>query len=162
MRSFKFLLVVSTSLALAACIGAEKQMHDDSGTTASIALTGSVWRLAEIRYPTSNIRIGDAETYTLLLQPDGRASLQLDCNRGFGQWTASSHHDGKGGKFAISDMGVTKAMCSPTSKSDKVTADIQRFAKFIMEGENLVISVADDSASYVWTPSSESGEAGPE
>ena len=162
MRSLKLSLVVSVSLVLAACVGTEDQMNDDTGSATSESLTDIVWRLAAIRDPANGVQLDDGETYTMLLQPDGRASLQLDCNRGFGQWTASSHHDGKGGEFAISEMGVTKAMCSPTSKSDKVTADIQSFAKFTMEGENLVISLADDSASYVWTPSSESGEAGPE
>lgn len=156
MKSLKLSFVGYSSLVLAACVGTDSQMKHDTD------LEGTSWRLEEIRYPSTSIRIGDAEAYTMLLQHDGRASLQLDCNRGFGQWTASSHHDGTGGEFAISDMGVTKAMCPPASNSDMVTADIQRFAKFNIEGENLVTSLADGSASYVWIPASATDEAEPE
>lgn len=157
----KLSIVVSSSLALAACAGTYGQSTDQTVMAQSDVLTGSSWRLIEIRdlsNPSAGIKIDESEVYSLLFQAGARAALQLDCNRGFGTWSATSGHDGNSGDVSISSIGVTKAMCAPGSMSDRVTADLSRFARFTIEGDNLVTELSDGSAAYVWVPSADDSE----
>jgi heat shock protein HslJ len=68
-----------------------------------VTLTGADGVPAEIEDPTR---------YTVQFQPDGRFAAKLDCNQGFGGYTAVD------GVLELTDMGTTLALCEPDSHGD--------------------------------------------
>lgn len=127
---------------------------DRSGTNSgSRMLANSSWELASIDNSDGAAPVNAAiepGLYTLAIRADGTANFRLDCNRGFGKWQSSKDTAGDGGSIAFTDIGVTKAMCSPDSIDDRVTADLGRFDRYELQGESLTLSANDGAIEYRW------------
>lgn len=81
----------------------------------------------------------DASRYTLTLEPTGRATMRLDCNRGSAQW----HRDGTG--LVFSPIAATKMMCPRGSLDVAFASDLTQVASWRYDGSVLVLSGRDGS-----------------
>jgi len=81
----------------------------------------------------------DPTRYTLLLEPTGRATMRLDCNRGSAQW----HQDG--GKLVFSPIAATKMMCPRGSLDVAFASDLTQVDAWRYDGETLVLAGRDGS-----------------
>jgi heat shock protein HslJ len=81
----------------------------------------------------------DASRYTITLEPTGRATMRLDCNRGSAQW----HRDGD--KLAFSPIAATKMMCPRGSLDVAFASDLTQVAQWRYDGSVLVLSGRDGS-----------------
>jgi heat shock protein HslJ len=138
---------------LASCVA--RGMEDgtlDGGAAGPLANTS--WRLVE--FVSSDDAIGtvrpsDPDRYTLSLQPDGTASLRLDCNRGAGQWSAEGW-DGEGGAFSLGPLSMTRAYCGPRSMDQQIARHAEYMRSFLLRGGRLYVNLMADGGTYVWEP----------
>lgn len=146
-------VTVMTLMLASACTNSVTDGEGTSGSETPPSLAESSWVLAEI----SAGQAADAQSeaveeglYTLLFRADGSAAMRFDCNRGFGRWQVVEDGGAGQGSIAITDMGVTKALCPPTSISDRVIADFAAFDRFRIAGERLELKIEQTSVSYHW------------
>lgn len=147
------LVTVMTLMLASACTNSVTEGDGASGSEPPLLLAESSWVLAEI----SAGQAADAQSeaveeglYTLLFRADGSAAMRFDCNRGFGRWQVVEDGGAGQGSIAITDMGVTKALCPPTSISDRVIADFAAFDRYKIVGEQLELKIEQKSVSYHW------------
>ena len=81
----------------------------------------------------------DASRYTIMLEPTGRATMRLDCNRGSAQW----HRDGA--ELVFSPIAATKMMCPRGSLDVAFASDLTQVAQWRYDGSVLVLSGRDGS-----------------
>jgi len=79
----------------------------------------------------------DPARYTITLEPTGRATMRLDCNRGSAQW----HRDGD--KLVFSPIAATKMMCPRGSLDVAFASDLTQVDAWRYDGETLVLSGRD-------------------
>jgi heat shock protein HslJ len=122
--------------------------------TQAIALTGTTWRLHEIR------SMDDAQgttspqpdrVYSMRLTPDGRAAFQLDCNRGSTSYTVGTAEAGSGA-ITFGNVAMTRAMCPPGSLDSRIARDMGYVRSYMMQEDMLSLSLMADGGIYVWKP----------
>ena len=79
----------------------------------------------------------DPARYTITLEPTGRATMRLDCNRGSAQW----HRDGE--RLVFSPIAATKMMCPRGSLDVAFASDLTQVDAWRYEGETLVLAGRD-------------------
>jgi heat shock protein HslJ len=147
-------LAMAMSLFLAsACTKTVVDTDGNADAETSPPLADSSWELAEISAGNEVDTTSEAVEkglYTLLFRADGSVAMRFDCNRGFGRWQVVEDGSAGQGAIAFTDMGVTKALCPPTSISDRVIADFAAFDRFKVAGEQLELKIEQNSVSYHW------------
>ncbi len=69
---------------------------------------GTNWQLVRIASMDDSVSEPDERShYTIRFDPDGRAAIRADCNRGNGTWKA------EGAKLAFGPIALTRAMWPP-------------------------------------------------
>lgn len=81
----------------------------------------------------------DPARYTITLEPSGRATMRLDCNRGSAQW----HQDG--GRLVFSPIAATKMMCPRGSLDVAFASDLTQVEAWRVDGDALVLAGRDGS-----------------
>ncbi|MEX1322706.1 MAG: META domain-containing protein [Synechococcaceae cyanobacterium] len=118
-------------------------------------LADSAWRLVEIRSmddAQGARRPADSSRYTLRLQRDGRAVLQLDCNRATGSWTAEPSSDPANGGFRFGPLATTRALCPPPSLGDTLGAQLPAVRGYMLRGGLLSLSLMADAGVLLFEP----------
>jgi heat shock protein HslJ len=113
-------------------------------------LAGTSWTLVSFQSPddaVGTISPPNPERYTLAFEPDGRLSMQLDCNRGMGSWRVTSESE-RGGSLAITGGAMTRAACPPGSMDTRITSDLSRIRSFVLDGDRLFLSLEADAGIY--------------
>lgn len=75
-------------------------------------LAGTAWQLQSIQSmddAQGTTNIPDPNRLTVAFGKDGRASFQLDCNRGMGDWKVESTHKDSG-RLTFGSIAATRAM----------------------------------------------------
>jgi heat shock protein HslJ len=85
------------------------------GETATVdnVLAGTSWLLVEFQSmddATGAVRPEASQRFTMRLDSDGSVSMELDCNRATGTWTAEPSEDGQSGRFEFGPLAVTRAL----------------------------------------------------
>jgi heat shock protein HslJ len=88
----------------------------------------------------------DPSKYVLGLLPEGRLTLQADCNRGSGSYTLA------GAQIAIRPGPLTLAACPPGSQDAVFLRDLRQVATYVRDGENLVLNLQVDGGNMVFSP----------
>ena len=127
------------------------------------ALAGTEWRL--LYFESMDDAIGRAkpeasQTYTMRLNEDGTVNMTLNCNRANGEWTVEPAADEVSGRFKFGPLASTKALCPPPSMDERVVADAQHVAGFLLRDGNLYLSLMADAGIYAWGPASASAASG--
>ena len=94
----------------------------------------------------------DPSLYTMQLQEDGTVSMQLNCNRATGTWSADASEDGQSGSFSFGPIGMTRALCAPPSMDERIAADTEFIRSYVLEDGRLYLSLMADGGIYVWEP----------
>jgi heat shock protein HslJ len=117
------------------------------------ALVGRTWRLVAIQSMNDTTYAPapeDRSRYTLRLNADGTANLQVDCNRAMGPW--SSEHPGKL-RFGL--MASTKAMCPPDSLHDRYLAQFEWVRSYVMKDGHVFLATMADGSIIEFEPVSD-------
>lgn len=117
-------------------------------------LGGTSWQLVAIQSmddAQGTLRIAEAPRFTLRLEADGRALLQLDCNRAFGAWSAQPAQ-AEAGSFRFTGMASTKALCAPPHLDERIARDLEHVRGFRRIDGRLYLALMADAAIYEWAP----------
>ena len=140
-------LFLLSAAFLAACSTA-------SVNPAATSLTGTSWQLVAIQSmddEQGTTRIADPASFTLHFGTDGRASLRLDCNRGAGNYEATTATDGSGSlRFGL--VATTRALCPPPHLDERVARDLAYVRSYRVKDGKLFLSLMADGGIYEWHP----------
>ncbi len=123
--------------------------------TRSSPLRDTAWRLVDIRSMDEGQGIRrppDPSRYTLRLQADGRAVLQLDCNRASGSWTVEPSSDPTNGGFRFGPLATTSALCPPPSLGETLSAQLPAVRGYRLQGGQLSLSLLADGGILLFEP----------
>jgi hypothetical protein len=101
---------------------------------------------------TGSLRPQERSDYTLTLNADGTAALQLDCNRASGTWTAEPAADTVSGNFQFGPLATTLAACPPPSIGEQVASQLQWVRGYLIRDGRLNLSLMADGGILVGEP----------
>lgn len=106
-----------TLIAIAACA----MLGGCATTPDPHPIAGIEWKLVSIDTTGSTTTLTPRlqQVHTLTFDDDGRASMQLDCNRGSAPWSADRPRYG-GGSLAIGPVAATRALCPDPSFGEQM------------------------------------------
>jgi heat shock protein HslJ len=140
-------LLTASLVSLVACTSAQKE---PSATT----LHGTAWQLHAIQSmddAQGKTRIADPSRFTLRLNADGSAALQLDCNRGAATWESTPAGDGSG-RLTFGPVAATRALCPPPPIGERVARDLGFVRSYLLKEGKLFMSLMADGGIYEWHP----------
>ena len=133
------------ALALAAC----------GKAAASDPLLGTTWHLTGITSMAPpeepSTTIADPSKYSVTFGPDGRASFQVDCNRGSSTWQATASAPDSG-SLTFGPIALTRMFCPQPSDDTKVAAALGRVRSYLISDGKLHMSLEADGGVMDWTP----------
>ena len=128
-------------------------------TAPASPLAGTQWQLVAFESMSDEqgtARPPDPATYTLAFGPDGRASLQLDCNRGSATWQArAATGDTPGrrsGSLEFGALATTRAMCPPASLEPRLVKALPYVRSYVLMDGRLHLSLFADGGILVFAP----------
>jgi heat shock protein HslJ len=127
------------------------------------ALAGTHWRLVEFQSmddAQGTTRPGEGTVYTMWLHGDGSVTMQLNCNRATGSWSASSGSDAASGRFEFGPLAATRALCPPPSMDESIVAQSSYVRSYLLKGDRLYLSLMADGGIYVWARETGTSSAG--
>ncbi|MCA8966074.1 MAG: META domain-containing protein [Planctomycetes bacterium] len=134
-----------------------------AGAAASPAsLAGTQWRLVEFQSMDDRqgvTRPSEGTRYTLWLHGDGTATMQLNCNRATGSWSASPGADGTSGRFEFGPLAATTAVCPPPSMDETIVSQSRYVRGYLLKDGRLHLSLMADAGIYVWARDSGAASA---
>ncbi|WP_421659425.1 META domain-containing protein [Leptothermofonsia sp. ETS-13] len=151
------ILAVIATLATAAAGSGEQ-----SKPVASLA--GTQWRLVEFQSmddARGNQRPSDGTLYTMWLHGDGSVTMQLNCNRATGTWSAESGNDASSGRFSFGPLAATRALCPVPSMDESIVAQSGHVRSYLLKDGKLYLSLMADGGVYVWETNTSSSAAIP-
>jgi heat shock protein HslJ len=116
-------------------------------------LAGTQWRLVEFQSMDDRqgiTRPGDGTLYTMWLHGDGTVTMQLNCNRATGKWSANPGADAASGSFEFSPLAATRALCPPPSMDESIVAQSAYVRSYLLKDGRLYLSLMADGGIYVW------------
>ena len=127
--------------------------HDATGEAPKLKspLAGTGWQLKRFQTAKAeDVVPPHADHYTLRFQPDGKLAMQLDCNRGMGQWTDTPSAP-NAGSLSVTGGAMTRAMCGPGAIDSQLARDLQHIHHYDVRGGLLSLRLKDGSR-YEWSP----------
>ncbi len=126
------------------------------------SLADTDWRLVEFQSmddAIGTVRPNDPSAFTMRLNRDGTVSMQLDCNRATGTWSAEASKDGQSGRFAFGPLAATRALCPPPNLDERIAADAEYVRSYLLKDGRLYLSLMADAGIYAWEPNTDEKEA---
>jgi heat shock protein HslJ len=123
-------------------------------------LQGTTWQLVGIQSMDDAQglrRPADPSRYTLSLQADGRAVLQLDCNRAMGPWQVEPSADPSNGGFRFGPLASTKALCPASSLGAPLARQLPYVRGYLLRDGRLNLSLLADGGILIWEPRAGAG-----
>ena len=109
-------------------------------TSGTPALVGPIWAWqGTLMNDDSRVVPESPERYTLQLQPDGKAVVRADCNRGSGTYA----RDGQ--RLAFGAIAQTRMACPPESRDAAFLKGLANVASYLFDGDVLVLELKYDS-----------------
>lgn len=156
-RSRATIAALLASLFAAACTTPEpapvSRWPVETPAAGAQTLLGTEWQLVAFESSKDSlgtIRPGADEVWTLHLDPDGSAAMQLACNRGFGSWTSPDARASRG-ELRIKAVGSSMAACPPGAIA-RLPGDFEHIRSFVIQDGRLHLNLMMDGGNYVWTP----------
>lgn len=111
------------------------------------SLVGTLWTWQGTLMSDDKRIVPDApERYTVQFQPDGKAAIRADCNRGATSYTLA------GNALGFGPIATTRAMCPPGSRDADFLKGLQEVSGHLFRGDDLVLTLKFDSGSMRFTP----------
>jgi len=98
------------------------------------------WQWVSLTTPVEQVDVGTPERYTVRFAPDGRVSLQADCNRGGGSYAV-----GADGRIELGPIALTKMACPPGSLGDRFVRELGRATNYFPKDGDLFLELPIDS-----------------
>jgi heat shock protein HslJ len=117
------------------------------------ALAGTQWRLVEFQSmddAQGTARPSEGTVYTMWLHGDGNVTMQLNCNRATGSWSATAGGNATSGRFAFGPLAATRALCPPPSMDESIVAQSSYVRSYLLKDDRLYLSLMADGGIYVW------------
>ena len=145
------LAVAATAvLLLAACASGGSA---PAGVPGADALAGSAWALIEFQTmddAQGTIRPAPGQAYSVTFGADGRAALQLHCNRGSARWSAAPSAGSNSGALRFGAVALTRAMCPQPSLDTRLAGHLDYVRSYIIRDGVLSMSLMADGGIYRW------------
>jgi heat shock protein HslJ len=126
-----------------------------AGSAAIGALANTRWRLVEFQSMDNAIgrlRPHDPSLYVMQLNADGSVTMQLNCNRATGNWSAEPAAEGTSGRFEFGPLAATRALCPAPSMDERIAADSRFVRGYLLKDGRLYLSLMADGGTYAWEP----------
>ncbi|MGD9890180.1 MAG: YbaY family lipoprotein [Dehalococcoidia bacterium] len=141
MRKLIATLTAAGSLAaLLAFVGPDTPAAFAAQPPDGAALTGVVWQWQHTVTSTESFVPDDPSRYTIEFQPDGRASIRADCNRGSGSYEAT------GNQLTFGPIATTLAACPPASLGSDFLRQLNDAGVYSTDGHRLFIGLKSSVA----------------
>jgi heat shock protein HslJ len=119
----------------------------DEGPTPASTLAQGAWLWQRTAYADgTTVVCSNPGRYTLTFLDNGMYALQADCNQGSGTYTVA------GSQLTLQPGPMTRAACPPGSQDTVFLRDLGQVVTYLMDGENLVLSLRLDSGNMVFSP----------
>ena len=124
-------LLAAASLSLAAC----------QGFGAPHPLDGTSWRLVNVETSGTSTSLTTelSSRHTLTFEGGGRLAMQLDCNRGNADWSAS-----------IGPVASTRALCPRPTFGEELAAELPGATSFTLLDDRSELVIRAESADYIF------------
>ncbi|MFM7674225.1 MAG: META domain-containing protein [Synechococcus sp.] len=145
--------LVALLLAAVTAGGSSGAAQESEATTPPLA--GTRWRLVEVQSmddAQGTSRPAPGTLYTMALHGDGTVTLQLNCNRALGTWSAEPSSDPTNGRFTFGPLAATLALCPPPSLDASFLARSSAIRSYSLQNGRLSLSLLADGGNYVWVP----------
>jgi heat shock protein HslJ len=119
----------------------------------SVPLAGTQWRLVEFQSmdDTQGIaRPNKGTVYSMWLHGDGTVTMQLNCNRATGTWSARPGSEATSGQFEFGPLAATSALCPPPSMDESIVAQSGYIRSYLLKDDRFYLSLMADGGIYVW------------
>lgn len=114
----------------------------ESQPAAGGELAGTHWELLEIQSMDDTAwKPNDPSRYTLTLEADGNAYMQLDCNRGRGGWSSTGS-----GQIAFKPVASTNALCQDDGLGERFAAQFEFVRSYVFRDGHLFLATLADGA----------------
>lgn len=110
------------------------------------ALVNTSWQWLETASAAETVAPTFPDRYQLAFQPEGRVGLRADCNTGGGAYKTD------GANLGIDAAVLTRAACPKGSKSQLFVDQLNQSASYVIEGENLIITLQGDAGQMKFRP----------
>jgi heat shock protein HslJ len=133
------------------------------GTVPPPALAGTEWRLVEFQSmddAQGTTRPREGALYTMWLHGDGSVTMQLNCNRATGTWSATPGSRATSGRFEFGPLAATRALCPPPSMDEGIVAHSSYVRSYLLKDDRLHLSLMADGGIYVWALATGASAAG--
>ncbi len=118
-------------------------------SAASPELSGSIWLWNQTLMNNDETFVpANPNNYSVRFQPDGKVSIQADCNQVGGTYTVD------GSSITIETGPTTLAACPPGSLGDQFITQLSGAAIYFFREENLFIDLKFDSGTMQFTAQS--------
>jgi heat shock protein HslJ len=138
-------------------------LADQGGTTSGThPLADTSWRLVEFQSmddAIGKVKPPSSSVYTMRLHGDSSVTMQLDCNRARGSWSAEPAGDGSSGRFTFGPLAGTRALCPPPRLDEMITAQSVHVRSYLLREGRLYLSLMADAGIFAWEPESSTGSA---
>lgn len=121
----------------------------------SLPLADTAWRLeamVSMDDAQGTWRPSDPSRYTLTLNRNGSASLQLDCNRATGPWRIVPAADPVSGSFRFGQLASTTASCAGPAQAPRLVQQLAHVRSYLLRDGHLHLSLMADGGTLVWEP----------
>lgn len=137
--------VTAAALGLSGC----------GSAAAADPLTGTTWRLLSIESMAPaeqpSTTIDDPSKYTVTFGDDGRATFQIDCNRGNSSWESTAAAPDSG-SLTFGPIALTRMMCPQPSADTAVAGALGNVRSYLLADGQLHMSMLADSGIMHWEP----------
>lgn len=154
----RLLIAIAALVAAAAFLASGWSLAADHSSRSTLSDTR--WRLVEFQSMDDTqgaTRPSDPSLYTMRLNGDGTVSMQLNCNRATGTWSATPSSDGSNGQFSFGPLAMTRALCRPPSMDESIARQSPYIRGYFLKDGRLYLSLMADGGIYAWEPDSTAG-----
>ncbi|WP_187276608.1 META domain-containing protein [Parahaliea maris] len=117
-------------------------------------LSGTVWQLVRIQSMDDTVTEPAPDAvFSISFQADGRAALQVHCNRGMGKWLSASQ-----GQLRFGPLAVTRKMCAAESIDGRFLKELDFVRSYVLRDGQLYLATMADGSIIEFAPSADQGQ----
>jgi len=140
------LRIISTLCAVLAMTACDNGAEQSAGSSvpaaepaAAPSLIGTRWEWVSTITPVERTEARDPTRYTLLLQADGKAQVQLDCNRGAGNYELADN------KLTFGPLLSTRMACPEDTQDHIYMEQLGKIGSYFVRDGELYLEMPYDS-----------------
>ncbi|WP_128891841.1 META domain-containing protein [Erythrobacter sp. HKB08] len=114
-------------------------------------LDGTNWRLSDVETSGTSTQLTPelSSRHRLSFVDGDRAQLQLDCNRGNAEWSASMPSAGNG-SISFGPVASTRAYCPPPTFGGELASRLPDATRFILASDRSALTIRTPEADYIF------------